>query len=84
MSLVANRVVSTPLTRTRVSSASRFTSVSIHGVARYLSTMSQYMTLHPGDVLWMGTDGHSPDLKAGDLVDVEISGIGVLSNRFTA
>ncbi len=31
MALVAKRVVSTPLTRTRVSRASRSTSVSIHG-----------------------------------------------------
>jgi 2-keto-4-pentenoate hydratase/2-oxohepta-3-ene-1,7-dioic acid hydratase in catechol pathway len=56
----------------------------IHGVARYISTMSRYMTLHPGDVLWMGTDGHSPDLTAGDVVDVEISGIGTLTNQFVA
>jgi 2-keto-4-pentenoate hydratase/2-oxohepta-3-ene-1,7-dioic acid hydratase in catechol pathway len=54
----------------------------IHGVARYISTMSRYMTLQPGDVLWMGTDGQSPDLQAGDTVDVEITGIGTLSNPF--
>jgi 2-keto-4-pentenoate hydratase/2-oxohepta-3-ene-1,7-dioic acid hydratase in catechol pathway len=35
-------------------------------------------------VLWMGTDGHSPDLKPGDVVDVEISGIGVLTSPFVA
>jgi 2-keto-4-pentenoate hydratase/2-oxohepta-3-ene-1,7-dioic acid hydratase in catechol pathway len=54
----------------------------IHGVALYISTISRYCTLEPGDVLWMGTDLFSPDLKSGDVVDVEITGIGMLSNRF--
>jgi 2-keto-4-pentenoate hydratase/2-oxohepta-3-ene-1,7-dioic acid hydratase in catechol pathway len=35
-------------------------------------------------VIWMGTDGTSPDLKAGDVVEVEISGIGTLRNTFVA
>src|SRR6516162_2773187 len=35
----------------------------IFGVAKYISTMSRYLTLYPGDVIWMGTDGSSPDLK---------------------
>jgi 2-keto-4-pentenoate hydratase/2-oxohepta-3-ene-1,7-dioic acid hydratase in catechol pathway len=32
----------------------------------------------------MGTDGTSPDLVAGDVVEVEISGLGSLRNRFVA
>jgi 2-keto-4-pentenoate hydratase/2-oxohepta-3-ene-1,7-dioic acid hydratase in catechol pathway len=56
----------------------------LFGVAKFLSTMSRYLTLWPGDVMWMGTDGTSPDLKAGDLVEVEITGIGTLRNRFVA
>jgi 2-keto-4-pentenoate hydratase/2-oxohepta-3-ene-1,7-dioic acid hydratase in catechol pathway len=32
----------------------------------------------------MGTDGTSPDLKAGDTVEVEIRGIGILRNPFAA
>ena len=32
----------------------------------------------------MGTDGASPDLKAGDVVEVEITGLGALRNRFVA
>ncbi|MGE0766765.1 MAG: fumarylacetoacetate hydrolase family protein [Hyphomicrobiaceae bacterium] len=54
----------------------------IHGVALYISTISKYCTLQPRDVLWMGTDLFSPDLNPGDMVDIEIKGIGVLSNRF--
>jgi 2-keto-4-pentenoate hydratase/2-oxohepta-3-ene-1,7-dioic acid hydratase in catechol pathway len=30
----------------------------------------------------MGTDGASPDLRDGDVVEIEISGIGTLRNRF--
>ena len=54
----------------------------LFGVAAYLSAMSRYLTLYPGDVVWMGTDGASPDLRSGDVVEVEITGIGTLSNPF--
>ena len=72
-------------TRVRVNGTetTRFkTNDMIHGVALYISTISRYCTLHPGDVLWMGTDLFSPDLKHGDVVDVEITGLGTLRNRF--
>ncbi len=45
---------------------------------------AHYLTLYPGDVIWMGTDGSSPNIKAGDVVEVEITGIGTLRNRFVA
>jgi 2-keto-4-pentenoate hydratase/2-oxohepta-3-ene-1,7-dioic acid hydratase in catechol pathway len=54
----------------------------IFGIAHYIATMTQYLTLYPGDVIWMGTDGTSPDLVDGDVVEVELTGIGVLRNRF--
>ena len=56
----------------------------LFGVATYLSAMSRYLTLYPGDVVWMGTDGTSPDLKPGDVVAIEITGIGTLTNPFIA
>ncbi len=56
----------------------------LFGIARFISTMTRYLTLHPGDVIWMGTDGSSPDLKPGDVVEVEISGLGSLRNPFIA
>ena len=56
----------------------------LFGVQRYIATMTQYLTLYPGDVLWMGTDGVSPDLVPGDVVEVEIAGIGTLRNPFMA
>jgi 2-keto-4-pentenoate hydratase/2-oxohepta-3-ene-1,7-dioic acid hydratase in catechol pathway len=63
--------------------SSRFrTNDMLFGVERFISEMSRYLTLHPGDVLWMGTDGKSPDLQDGDVVDVCLTGLGTLSNRF--
>ena len=53
---------------------------AIFGVRHYISRMSQYLTLYPGDVIWMGTDGAPENLKDGDVVSIEIDGIGVLSN----
>lgn len=54
----------------------------LFGIAKFISTMTQYLTLHPGDVIWMGTDGTSPDIKPGDVVEIDITGIGTLRNRF--
>ncbi|MFE6282235.1 fumarylacetoacetate hydrolase family protein [Streptomyces sp. NPDC057877] len=45
----------------------------------YLVEMTRHLTLHPGDVLWMGAEA-TCRIEPGDTVDVEISGIGVLSN----
>ena len=45
----------------------------------YLVEASRYVTLHPGDVLWMGADS-ACRIGPGDTVDVAITGIGVLSN----
>jgi 2-keto-4-pentenoate hydratase/2-oxohepta-3-ene-1,7-dioic acid hydratase in catechol pathway len=53
---------------------------AIFGVRHFISRMSRYVTLHPGDVVWMGTDGDTLNMKDGDVVEVEISGIGVLRN----
>lgn len=53
---------------------------AIFGVRHYISRMSQYLTLYPGDVIWMGTDGAPENMKDGDVVDIEIDGIGKLSN----
>ena len=45
----------------------------------FIVEASRYITFHPGDVLWMGADS-TCQLAPGDTVDVEITGIGVLSN----
>jgi 2-keto-4-pentenoate hydratase/2-oxohepta-3-ene-1,7-dioic acid hydratase in catechol pathway len=47
----------------------------------FIARITQYTTLHPGDVLWLGTDGATePDLKAGDVVEICNDAIGVLRN----
>ena len=56
----------------------------LFGIATFISAMTRYLTLYPGDVIWMGTDGKSPSLKPGDVVEVEITGIGTLRNPFVA
>ncbi|MBI2872695.1 MAG: fumarylacetoacetate hydrolase family protein [Chloroflexi bacterium] len=56
----------------------------IFGIAQFMSRMSKYMTLYPGDVLWMGTDGVPENVKPGDVIEIEISGIGVLRNPVVA
>jgi len=53
---------------------------AIFGVRQFISRMSQYLTLYPGDVLWMGTDGATENMKDGDVVEVEVPEIGVLRN----
>ena len=50
----------------------------------YISEVSQYCTLEPGDVMWMGTDGIPENMKPGDVCEIEISGIGVLRNKVVA
>lgn len=50
------------------------------GVAQYVSAMSRYLTLVPGDVLWMGTEGAAENMEDGDVVEVTVSGIGTLRN----
>ncbi len=50
----------------------------------YISQISKYMTLWPGDVVWLGTDGATePDLKDGDTVEIGQKDIGVLRNPVT-
>ena len=52
----------------------------LFGVERYISAMSHYLTLYPGDVIWMGTEGKSPQMKHGDVCEIDITGIGTLRN----
>ena len=56
------------------------TNSMIFGVARFISAMSRYLTLVPGDMIWMGTEGHSKNMKVGDICEIEINEIGTLRN----
>jgi len=67
------------------------TSQLIFGVGEIIEYLSAGMTLEPGDVVFTGTPAgvggtrRPPEfLKAGDVVRVEISGLGVLENPVEA
>ena len=60
------------------------TNSMLFGVVDYLVEITKYITLYPADVLWMGTEGEAENLKPGDRVDIEITGIGTLSNPVIA
>jgi 2-keto-4-pentenoate hydratase/2-oxohepta-3-ene-1,7-dioic acid hydratase in catechol pathway len=59
----------------------------IFSVAELVSYLSRFMTLEPGDVIATGTPAgvgmaRTPPvyLDDGDVIEVEVEGIGVLSN----
>jgi 2-keto-4-pentenoate hydratase/2-oxohepta-3-ene-1,7-dioic acid hydratase in catechol pathway len=45
-----------------------------------VSRISNWVTLLPGDIIYTGTPGSTKKLNPGDVVEVEIEGIGVLRN----
>lgn len=51
-----------------------------HSPEELVSYISHHMTLNPGDVIMTGTPPGIGTLKAGDRVEVEIEGVGKLSN----
>ena len=57
------------------------TSDLLHGVPRIIEFVSSMITLNPGDVIMTGTPGEPKNMYDGDIVDVEIEGIGILSNK---
>jgi 2-keto-4-pentenoate hydratase/2-oxohepta-3-ene-1,7-dioic acid hydratase in catechol pathway len=50
----------------------------IYNVRFLISFISQFATLLPGDVLLTGSPGGTGPLVTGDVVEIEISGIGIL------
>jgi 2-keto-4-pentenoate hydratase/2-oxohepta-3-ene-1,7-dioic acid hydratase in catechol pathway len=56
----------------------------IFGVGAIIVFVSRFMTLEPGDLIATGTPPGVGPLAPGDSVEIEIPGIGVLSNAVTA
>ena len=52
----------------------------IHSVADIIAYASAVFTLLPGDVIMTGTPAGVGTFTAGDVVEVEISGLGILRN----
>jgi len=61
-----------------------FTSDMVFGVAEILEFVTAVMTLLPGDIILTGTPAGISRVVPGDLMEVEIDGIGVLQNRVVA
>jgi 2-keto-4-pentenoate hydratase/2-oxohepta-3-ene-1,7-dioic acid hydratase in catechol pathway len=69
--------------RTRQNGAVRqdsSTSDLIFGVARVIAVASRVMTLEPGDVITTGTPPGVGPIAPGDSIEIEIEGIGTLTN----
>jgi 2-keto-4-pentenoate hydratase/2-oxohepta-3-ene-1,7-dioic acid hydratase in catechol pathway len=60
------------------------TSQMIHDIATQIAFVSGVMTLLPGDVILTGTPEGVGPIRAGDTVEVEIEGIGTLTNPVVA
>ncbi|WP_192179315.1 fumarylacetoacetate hydrolase family protein [Mesorhizobium amorphae] len=67
------------------------TKTMVYGVAYLVSYLSQFMSLHPGDIISTGTPpgvglGMKPPvfLKAGDVVELGIEGLGQQKQTFKA
>ncbi len=56
------------------------TSNLVHNCESAVSFISQAVTLYPGDLIFTGTPGKTAPMKPGDVVEVEVEGIGVLRN----
>src|SRR5947209_20183888 len=51
------------------------------GVAYQLADLSRLITLEPGDVVLTGTPANSRPMEPGDVVVVEISGLGAVQSN---
>jgi 2-keto-4-pentenoate hydratase/2-oxohepta-3-ene-1,7-dioic acid hydratase in catechol pathway len=63
---------------------SQFLSDLLFDAATVVSHASRCVTLLPGDVIYTGTPGTTGALRPGDVVEVEIDGIGILKNLVAA
>ena len=56
----------------------------IFNIEEIVSYVSRYVTLMPGDVIFTGTPGSTSAMKPGDVVEIEVEGVGVLRNTVVA
>src|SRR6058998_1797770 len=52
----------------------------IFDVPTVVSYITQFVTLQPGDVIYTGTPGTTKAMQPGDIVEVEVEGVGILRN----
>jgi 2-keto-4-pentenoate hydratase/2-oxohepta-3-ene-1,7-dioic acid hydratase in catechol pathway len=53
-------------------------------VSTIVSYVSRYVTLYPGDIIFTGTPGSTRAMEPGDVVEVELEGVGILRNTVVA
>jgi 2-keto-4-pentenoate hydratase/2-oxohepta-3-ene-1,7-dioic acid hydratase in catechol pathway len=58
----------------------QYTSDLIFDCPTVVSYVSKWVTLEPGDLIYTGTPGSTKKMSAGDVVEVEIQGVGILKN----
>jgi 2-keto-4-pentenoate hydratase/2-oxohepta-3-ene-1,7-dioic acid hydratase in catechol pathway len=58
-----------------------FTSDMVFGVAEIVEFVTSVMTLLPGDVILTGTPTGASTVVPGDVVEIEVDGVGTLANR---
>lgn len=56
----------------------------IFDVDTIVSYVSRYFTLHAGDLIFTGTPGSTRAMQPGDVVEIEVEGVGVLRNTVAA
>jgi 5-oxopent-3-ene-1,2,5-tricarboxylate decarboxylase/2-hydroxyhepta-2,4-diene-1,7-dioate isomerase len=56
----------------------------IFGIDYLIADLARHITLMPGDVILTGTPANSRPMQPGDLVEVEVTGLGRLANRVVA
>jgi 2-keto-4-pentenoate hydratase/2-oxohepta-3-ene-1,7-dioic acid hydratase in catechol pathway len=56
----------------------------IHDIPAIVSGISRHVTLQPGDLIFTGTPGETSGIRPGDVVEVELEGVGVLRNPVVA
>jgi len=56
----------------------------VRSAAHLLVDVTEFMTLHPGDILSMGVSAHAPLAQAGQRVTITIAGVGELTNTLVS
>jgi 2-keto-4-pentenoate hydratase/2-oxohepta-3-ene-1,7-dioic acid hydratase in catechol pathway len=56
----------------------------VHSIRKCIAYISSAMTLERGDLIFTGTPGTTVEIHPGDVVEVEVEGVGILSNPVAA
>jgi 2-keto-4-pentenoate hydratase/2-oxohepta-3-ene-1,7-dioic acid hydratase in catechol pathway len=60
------------------------TKMLVHDVPTMVAFLSKHVTLQPGDLIFTGTAGKTQPIQVGDVVEVELEGVGTLRNKVAA